>query len=182
MEVQILLNSHWYRVSVSKYYHPVLLLDMRSFRIQCQMTNRIQIKADNPRTNISYLSAVFQFFFHDWPSQSYMGQVVSRYSVMYCDKNVMDVDQFPCILFLSSLQLDEILMYLPPRPMMFLKEIRLRNIALLKGFCVICLEQNTDVVNVHQDNYHHEMCKDCLLQYPNSQCPICRRKMEILYS
>jgi len=174
MDVYIGLNYEWFHITNVKYYVAVILLNVRDKELQCTKTNSITILMENPRTNIDLLSAVFYFFFHEWPQEDTLGQVISKCTVFYHSENKEFVDTYPCILFLKGSILEEILIYLPERPQEFLREIKYLNYPRRTSLCVVCLEENITVVNVHDNHFSHEMCMKCILQLKQLQCPICR--------
>lgn len=181
MDVLVTINSQFYRVRCLQYYLPIILLDMRPFHILCEVNNSIEIDAENPRTHIDRLHAVFQFFFHEWPPQSHLGQVVSRFSLIYNQANPQNFDYSACILFLSNTRLDEILLYTPSQEnfIAVMKELQIKFLPRKEGFCVICLEEKLPVVNVHQDTFEHEICTYCLMMWKKTICPLCRQMMNL---
>ena len=177
MDVYIGLNYEWFHIVNVKYYRSILLINVVDQQMQCKKTNSITILMENPRTNIELVSAVFYFYFQDWPQTGSMGQVISKCTILYTTDNKQNQESFPCILFLKGQHLEEILVYLPVRPTDFLRELKYHFYPTRQGSCVVCLEDNTTVVNVHANDYAHEMCNDCLLKLKKRECPICREEI-----
>lgn len=177
MDVYIGLNYEWFHLTTVKYYTPVLLINVKEKQLQCLRTNSITILMENPRTNIELISAVFYFYFHDWPQSQNLGQVISKCTIFNCIDDKKNTEQYPCILFLKGSVLEEILIYLPTRPTSFLREIKYKKNYHQRedGMCVICLDENTTVINVHENNeFNHELCMKCILQLKQFLCPLCR--------
>jgi hypothetical protein len=49
------------------------------------------------------------------------------------------------------------------------------------GQCVICMDDKNDLINLHQNDYKHVVCPECILKLEN-ECPICRQKSEVIVS
>lgn len=173
MNLFLMLNYEMFEIPCEKYYLPIVLLDLREYKLVCQEINSMMLFMRNPRTNIDLLTGVFQFFFEKKDvEESFMGQVQSNLSILYNMDKTKKKEQLPFILFTQGFQLIELLIYFPS----FKKQSLLRDIVFCsyprrEGECPICMENRT-VINLHNDNYHHEVCRPCLLRI--SQCPICR--------
>ena len=177
MDIYIGLNYEWFHIVNVKYYRPLILINVMDHQMQCKKTNSITILMENPRTNIELISAVFYFYFQDWPQSGSMGQVISKCTILYTTDNQQEPETYPCILFLKGTQLEEILVYLPTRPSDFLRELKYHFFPQREGSCVVCLEDNCSVINVHANHFQHEICNDCLMKLKQHQCPICREEI-----
>jgi hypothetical protein len=177
MDVYIGLNYEWFHVVNVKYYRPVILINVTDQQVMCKKKNSITILMENPRTNIELVSAVFYFYFQDWPQTGTMGQVISKCTILYTADNKQNQESYPCILFLKGQILEEILVYLPTRPVEFLRELKYHFYPQRKGTCVVCMEDDVTLINVHQNSFNHEMCNSCLLKLKQHSCPMCREEI-----
>lgn len=172
MSVCCLLNQIKYQIPFVKYYNPLLLIDVRSFNMKCQLTNTFMFFIENPRTNIDLVSGFFEFYFKSNPEDFTLGQVVSKALILYSSTS-KDCEFMPCILFTSGFLLQEILIYLPSQTFSFHRELYYFFFPQTPFSCMVCLEQKL-CYNVHNDSFEHMVCRDCLLCI-NSQCPLCRK-------
>jgi len=175
MDIYLSLNYEWVHLRNIKYYRSVMLINVRDHQLRCKKTNSITILIENPRVHIDLCSAVFYFYFQNWPDDHMLGQVASKCHIIYNLQHHDFYDTFPCILFLRGNILEEILLYLPSPPKTFLRELQYSFFTKQVGQCMICLDESIPVINVHQDQFTHHFCIDCLLrlQLP-FQCPLCR--------
>ena len=188
MTVYVMLNERVYTIDYGRFYTPLLLIDVKSYDIRCDMNNKFLFFIENPRVNIQLISGYFDFYFKTKPEEYMMGQVVSKILISYrtldsvweASDNIRNVVDFlPCVLFTKGLLLQEMLIYMPFQKPLYLKELRYYFIPKESGQCVICMEDKDDLINVHQDDYHHVLCSGCLLKLEN-ECPVCRQKMQVL--
>ena len=174
MRVIVSLNYQWLCIENVKCFTPVVLVNCRPFHLQCKRTNAITILIKDPTTNIDLVVSVFYFFFESWPQPDTLGQVISRCSIIYSMENPMFHETLSCILFLKEDMLEEILLYLPPRPTTFLRELVYSMKEATENLCPVCLEE-TSVRPVHEPPLGHLFCLSCILQFKTTMCPLCRR-------
>jgi len=172
MSVYCLLNNEKYKVPYEKFYNPLLLIDVKRFQLKCNLTNSLLFFIENPRHNIELVSGFFEFYFKSIPDEYTLGQVISKTMILY-SKESSHYEFMPCILFTSGFFLQEILIYLPLQNFPFHRQLKYYFFQTNKDQCIICLEDNIDCYNVHQDKYKHNICKNCILKI-DSICPICR--------
>jgi hypothetical protein len=85
-------------------------------------------------------------------------------------------DYIPCIMYTRGFFLTQILIYLPMRKTIFLRELLFLTYPIIRGACIACLEDEIDIINVHRDqDYVHGLCKGCLLKV-GPRCPVCRER------
>lgn len=174
MNLFLMLNYEMIEIPCEKFYMPIVFLDLREYKLTCQEVNSFMILMRNPRTNIDLLSGVFQFFFEssEQIGDSFLGQVQSNLNLIYNMNNTKFKDSLPFIIFTQGYQLIELLLYLPAfKQQTLLREIVYRSHSIREGECPICMEQK-NLVNLHQNEFHHEVCKTCLFRL--TQCPMCR--------
>lgn len=172
MSIYCLLNSDKYKISYSKFYNPLLLIDVKKYNMKCNLTNSFLFFIENPRTNIELVSGFFEFYFKNNPQEYTLGQVISKTLITYSDSCKNNHEFMPCILFTTGLFLQEILIYLPFQNFVFHRELKLLNMDKVFMKCPVCLEEK-QCINLHMNMYNHCVCKDCALKIENS-CPICR--------
>jgi len=172
MSLHCLLNTDNYKIDCSKYYNPLLLIDVKKYNIKCKLTNSFWFFIENPRHNIDLISGFFEFYFKNSPEDYTLGQVISKTMILY-NKNKMNHHDFmPCILFTSGFFLQEILIYLPIHQFTFFRELKYYFYEKQFTSCIVCFEEKI-CVNVHQNQFNHCICMSCLLKL-NQYCPICR--------
>lgn len=172
-----MLNYEMHEVKCPSYYRPTVIMDLRPYDMYCTDINTITILMKHPRQNIDMISAVFRFYFDGDTPRSSFGQVHSHYIKIYNldDQLQCDKETDHCILFLDGTQLTHIIMYMPyHKDTRFLREIRSIHNGRRDGTCIICLE-DTELINLHNDEFNHEVCRACLLKIEN--CPICRSRL-----
>ena len=172
MSIYCLLNSDKFKVTYSKFYNPLLLIDVKKYQMKCNLTNSFLFFIENPRSNIELVSGFFEFYFKNAPQEFALGQVISKTLVTYSDSTPNNHEFMPCILFTTGLYLQEILIYLPFQSFPFHRELRYYFIDKMDYQCVVCLE-NKKCINVHQNTYNHCVCPECILKI-DSLCPVCR--------
>jgi hypothetical protein len=172
MSIYCLLNKDKYVVSFSKFYNPLLLIDVKKYNMKCNLTNSFLFFIENPRSNIELVSGFFEFYFKSIPQDFTLGQVISKTLITYSDTLYKSHEFMPCILFTTGLYLQEILIYLPFQNFPFHRQLKVHFIDKIFDKCSICLE-NKNCINVHQNKYNHFICSDCIL-YIDNTCPICR--------
>jgi len=172
MSLYCLLNTDNYIIDCPKYYHPLLLIDVKEHNIQCKLTNSFWFFIENPRHNIDLVSGFFEFYFKQKPEDYTLGQVISKTMILYNKDKIQSHDFMPCILFTSGFFLQEILIYLPAQSFSFFRELKYSFFQKQWSSCVICFEEK-DCVNVHENHFNHCICLPCLLKM-NHLCPICR--------
>lgn len=172
MSIYCLLNHEKYKVNYSKFYNPLLLIDVKKYQMKCSLTNSFLFFIENPRTNIELVSGFFEFYFKNNPQDFTLGQVISKTLITYSDTSKSNHEFLPCILFTTGLYLQEILIYLPFQNFSFHRELKYYFTEKIEYQCSICLEEKR-CINLHQNNYHHCVCTECVLKIDN-QCPVCR--------
>jgi len=175
MDIILMINFDFYCIPLPTYYLPILVVECEPFNIRLVMLNHIIMFMNHPRTNIDSLSACFEFYFMENPStsQELSGQVISRCMVNYTTRVY---DYIPCILYTRGFLLTQILIYLPIRKTIFLRELLFSTYPVLTGSCTTCMEDGIKIINVHRDrNYVHGLCKECLLRV-GQRCPVCRER------
>jgi len=184
MNQTLVLNGVIYAIDFDKYQNSLLLIDLRKYVISCEvLNNTILFFMKNPRINIQLISTSFEFYFEQSPEAFMLGQVVSKSLISYRTHksihfNVVDNnDYLPCILFTKGLLLEEILIYMPIQKLLYIRELQYSFFNRSIDQCCICLDVRDDVINVHQNQYHHVICSECLLQIHPPLCPICRQKI-----
>jgi hypothetical protein len=78
MSVYCLLNHDKFKVNYSKFYNPLLLIDVKKYQMKCNLTNSFLFFIENPRTNIELVSGFFEFYFKTIPQDHTLGQVISK--------------------------------------------------------------------------------------------------------
>lgn len=169
-----MLNYEMFEIPCHKYYLPIVLLDVREHKLVCQEVNSLLILMRNPRPNIDLVSEKIQFYFETENGDSSLGQVESNITFFYNIDNPKQKTKEKCMFFFEGFHLTEILFYFPYIPhQRFLMDIRFFNHEKRDGKCRICFEETT-LVNLHNNMFRHEVCKNCL--YRISQCPFCRKE------
>lgn len=172
MSVYCLLNSDKYKVSFSKFYNPLLLIDVKKYQMKCNLTNSFLFFIESPRTNIELVSGFFEFYFKNTPQEYALGQVISKTLITFSESGKNNLEFMPCILFTTGLYLQEILIYLPFQSFTFHRELHYYFIDKVEYQCSICLESKK-CINLHQNSFNHCVCTECILKI-ESTCPICR--------
>lgn len=172
MSVYCLLNSHKYKISFTKFYNPLLLIDVKKYQMKCELNNSFLFFIENPRTNIELVSGFFEFYFKNNPQEFTLGQVISKTLITYNDQKPNIFEFMPCILFTTGFYLQEILIYLPFQSFPFHRELHYYFVEKMMYSCAICLEEKL-CINVHQNIYNHCVCQECILKI-ESACPVCR--------
>jgi len=168
-----MLNQDLYRVEFSKLYHPLYLIDLRSYQLKCQMKNTILFLLEDPRVNIDLVSGYFEFYYQTAPDFDSLGQVFSKALISYRALGSGGIgDLTSCVLFTKGMTILELLIYMPIQTQTYLQELKYYFIPKLTETCVVCWETKKNIINVHQDQYNHYVCVPCLLKC--SRCPICR--------
>jgi len=178
--VHVVLNYELYYIDYSKYHLPIFMIDVRPYNIVCESKNTIMFFIENPRTNIELVSGFFEFYFSTTPNTNTHGQVVSK-SLITFRTSIRTIDSFdqgcyeytPCILFTKGLCLEEMLIYLPPQELSFLKELRFFCKGFENGSCHLCCFDKKNIVNLHDNRFDHKCCMDCILKWGDT-CPFCR--------
>lgn len=178
MSFVLILNNVMYHIDFDKYYNALFLIDLRKYLIECDIHNTIFFFIRNPRVNIQLISAYFEFYFQRSPESYMLGQVISKTLISYriCSSIhiSMDTDYLPCILFTKGLLLQEILIYMPSEKISYLRELHYYFFPRSLNKCCVCLDIRPDVMNIHQDRFHHSICSECILRIQPPLCPICR--------
>ena len=174
MNVYVMLNYVMHEIMCPQYYLPIILINLRPLNMVCETVNSLTMLIKEPRINIDLISSVFRFYFPTPPEDTtYHGQVRSQYVIVYhLDEPWESTDEHPCILFFEGMTLVEILVYIPFQNQRFLKQIQYYFHPKRKGSCLVCLEDDVVLVNLHQNQYHHEVCSNCIFKV--DQCPLCR--------
>lgn len=175
MLLYIMLNYVMYEVPCTKYYLPLIHIDVRSLDLMCEAVNSITILMMRPRINMDMISSQFRFYFTTIRGEetSY-GQVHSQCMIIYNMNEPSNIDHHPCILHLEGKRMLEILLYVPYPEINIMKEISYRLHRRRVGSCPICYEETT-LINLHEDDFHHEVCSVCLLKI--DYCPLCREQL-----
>jgi len=176
MSLYCLLNDKKFKVPFCKFYHPLLLIDVKPFQMLCNSRNSFLFFIENPRTNIDLVSGYFEFYFRSPPEDFTLGQVVNQSVILYSTMNSSpDSECMPCILFTMGYLLQEILIYLPTFSFPFHRELLYHFFPLHSSEqCVVCFEE-VACYNVHEykSEYRHMICHECVLRI-KSECPLCR--------
>jgi hypothetical protein len=174
MNLFLMLNYEMVEIPCEKYYLPIMMIDLRPYKLICQDVNSLMILIRNPRVNIDLMSSIFSFFFdHEDIEDSFYGEVQSDLSVIYNLENKMkETKTQPFILFTEGYKLIELLIYFPnSKKQSFLKEIAYKQNESREGECPVCMEQHS-LVNLHNNEFQHELCWNCLFKV--NKCPLCR--------
>lgn len=172
MSLYCLLNKDNFKIECDKYYNPLLLIDVKPYQMKCTLTNSFWFFIENPRHNIDLVSGFFEFYFKNSPDDYTLGQVISKSMVLYNKDRINYHDFMPCILFTNGFFLQEILIYLPFHTFTFFRELKYTFLPIEYCECGVCFEE-TQCINVHDNQYHHCFCLQCILQL-HQVCPICR--------
>lgn len=172
MSVYCLLNKDKFRVHYSKFFNPLLLIDVKKYQMKCNMTNSFLFFIENPRSNIELVSGFFEFYFKNVPQDFTLGQVISKTLISYSDTNLNHHEFMPCIIFTTGLYIQEILIYLPFQSFTFHRELKYHFVEKMDFKCSVCLEDKP-CINVHGNQYNHCVCTDCILKIEDV-CPVCR--------
>lgn len=190
MTVYVMLNETVFTIDFGRFYTPLLLIDVKDYHIKCDINNKFLFFIENPRVNIQLISGFFDFYFKSKPEDYMMGQVVSKILISYrtldsvweASDNIRNVVDFmPCVLFTKGLYLQEMLIYMPFQKPNYLKELKYYFLPKETGQCVICMDDKTDLINLHQNDFKHVVCSECILKIEN-ECPVCRQKTEVIVS
>lgn len=174
MNVYVMLNYVMHEIECPKYYLPVVLIDLRPFHMMCEKVNSMTMLMREPRTNMDLISSVFQFYFGYQPEEASHGQVRSHHVIIYhLEKPWETADEHPCILFLEGMRLVEILIYIPFQNQRLLAQIEYYFHPKRRGSCLVCREEDVILINLHQNQYRHEVCSGCLWKIQH--CPLCRQ-------
>jgi len=186
MAVYVMLNDRVFTIDFSRFYTPLLLIDVKSHNIVCDMNNKFLFFIENPRANIQLISGFFDFYFKSEPEDYMLGQVVSKVLISYrtldsvweVNENIRNVVDFmPCVLFTKGLVLQEMLIYMPFQKPTYIKELKYYFVPKVSGQCVICLDDKETLINLHQDDFMHCVCSECILKL-ETDCPVCRQKID----
>jgi len=172
MSIYCLLNQDKLKIDYSRFYNPVLLIDVKKYNMKCNLTNSFLLFIENPRTNIDLVSGFFEFYFKNAPNEYSLGQVISKTLITYNNLNPNNHEFMPCILFTIGFVLQEILIYLPFQNFTFHKELKYYFVSKMRYKCSVCLEEK-DCINLHKNLYNHCICMQCILKIDNV-CPLCR--------
>lgn len=177
------LNKKLYEFRCPSYYSPMIILDMRSQTIVCDPVNVLTLVLVRPRINIDLISSVSRFYFDDaLIASGKTGQIYSSYSKIYnVNDPASDADDThnPCILLFKGKQLVQILLYIPYHTNQhFLKDIRFIHHGRRVGCCPICTDSDTELINLHNNTFYHEVCRSCLFRLET--CPLCRQSFQVV--
>jgi hypothetical protein len=167
----IMLNYVMHEVQCPKYYLPFVYTDLRNCNILCEDVNNFMMLMINPRINIDMISSRNRFYFtenHD----NVCGEVFPRCMIVYNINDPTNINEIPCILYLEGRQLVSIMIYIPNQATCYLQEFRYRTHSRRSGQCPICFDDNQSLINLHNDEFCHEVC--CLCLYRIENCPLCR--------
>jgi len=177
--IYIKLNRRICELSCPSYYSPVVVLDLQAFQMFCTKVNSITIIIRHPRTNVDMITSVFKFYFDETMYGSDgAGQVHSNYTRVYnigdpARSDGEDDSDNPCILLFNGRQLTHVFLYVPyHRDQRFLREIRLFRNPRTRGSCPICMEDDVELVDLHDNAFGHRTCMSCAVRI--DKCPICR--------
>jgi len=183
MATVLMVNDQMFMIPYSRFYTPLFLIDMKMFQVTCRMSNKLCFFIENPRTNIALVSGFFDFYFKKEPDEYMLGQVLSK-AIMYYQvqddgrRNLTcptaSVDFMPCVLFTKGFVIQELLIYLPFQKFMYLRELKQYFLPTVHGTCAVCLETKPKVINLHQNEFLHCLCNECLLKI-GDDCPVCRQ-------
>ena len=82
--VMVQLNRHWDFFFVTAHHRKIYRLQCLSRKMKCKKYNHLNIFIHSPRTNIDMLFASFDFYFENWPDDSYrQGQVCFPLEVIH---------------------------------------------------------------------------------------------------
>jgi hypothetical protein len=126
--------------------------------------------------NIELVSGFFEFYYTTIPSEDTLGQVLSKALITYKledEHSPAVTDMTPCIIFTKGLKILELLIYMPTNELSYVKELLYYFVPKLQAECVICLDDKTNIINLHNDVYKHYVCVSCVLKI--TRCPICRK-------
>lgn len=165
-----MLNYVMYEVKCTKYYLPLIYVDLRALELVCDRVNTITILMMHPRINMDMISSQFRFYFTDENNDRY-GQVHSQCMIVYHMNEPSKIDKLPCLLYLEGMRVRAILIFLPYPETDVMKELCYHKHRRRKGCCPICFEERS-LVNLHNDDFFHEVCFPCLFKI--HQCPLCR--------
>ena len=170
MSFHFFLNDKFYDCFFHKKpYENVFKLDISCLNIECKIHNKFQMIAFNPRSNIHKISMDVEFFFNEEPRSNQYGMINTSSHIYYSRENT---EKIKCTLFFKGFYLTSIYIYMPTYNRLFIKELKFRHYPRFVENCCICLENNNKIINVHQNQYNHNVCFDCLLKI--DKCPICR--------
>ena len=87
-----------------------------------------------------------------------------------------DIEEIPLHIITNGRKIIQLKFFFPENKVQkqCLRELKYRKRPLSIETCPICLEEKKN--NVHVDD-HHFFCIDCLIQYDDNLCPICRQVM-----
>lgn len=174
MHLYVMLNYVMHRVECPRYYLPLILIDLREHGLMCDRINSLTLLMKNPRPNIDLISCVFDFYFPASPAiGTECGEVHARHRIIYnIDRPMESEEHRLCVLFLEGRMLREILLYMPHPPGHYLRQLMYHHFPRRDGACIVCCEEETVLINLHGNEFEHEVCETCLLRV--NQCPICR--------
>jgi len=175
MNVLLSLNDKWYNVFVSQFYRPLILLDFKSLRVHCEKNNALTLWLPSPRTNIDLITSCINFYFEEWPETNTLGQVLASCTILYDSSNSAVSETTACILFLRGVLLEELLIYVPDRLSLVLRELKYKmHGRTSRGPCIICFEDDRLLYQVHDTIPLHEFCLQCIMKLQDQSCPLCR--------
>lgn len=175
MNLYVMLNYEMFEIPCEKYYKPIICLELRPYNLKCLEENTITILMRNPRVNIDLFSSVFHFFFDGTQDGDYLGHVRSDSTLIYNLDEPQEHFNSSVILLSQGYYLVELIIYIPPaRRPFYLREIEYWKHQKEEGECPICFEEKT-LVNLHNNEFRHHVCGQCILQL--TSCPICRCRL-----
>lgn len=178
--MQAMVNYRMFCIDFAKFYHPLYLIDLRKMDLLCELENTFMFFIENPRVNIELVSGFFEFYYRSLPREESLGQVLSKAMITYRqedDSYPAITEMTPCLIFTKGMRILEILIYMPTQELLYIREMRYYFLPKIEGECVICLEVKKDLINVHKDQYHHDVCVPCLVKI--DRCPVCRMDIAV---
>lgn len=163
-----LLGTCYFR----KIYQPRFEVDISDMNLICGMSNKLQFICMYPRINILKIISFTEFFFHERPTADYHGKVTTRCHVYF---NKDDYETYACEIYLKGFLITKIEIDMPKNNRLFLRELKYRKRRKYQETCCICFDEREDIINVHENHYHHFVCADCILNI--DKCPICRENL-----
>lgn len=164
-----MINHQMYYIQFCKTYHPIYLIDLRHLNVICKMQNTCMFFLENPKTNIELVSGFLEFYYRLLPSADSLGQIMSKALITFSQAYQ---EMTPCVIFTKGLQIIELLIYMPAHTFSYMRELRYHFLPHMRAECVICLENKSNVYNIHQNHFQHNVCLSCVLKI--TKCPLCR--------
>lgn len=170
MSFHFFLNNIFYDCFFHKKpYENIFKLDIKNLNIYCEIQNKFQMIAFNPRSNIHKMFLNCEFFFKEKPDTDQYGVINTFLNIYYSNNNI---EKVKCSLFFKGFHLTNIYIYMPFCNLLFIKELKFRSYIRILDNCCICYENKNNIINIHQNQFNHNVCFDCLLKI--DKCPICR--------